>query len=183
MALNEVTNSFNKGTFIESSNVLYKDYLIEWFKTKKTSIGIQTADVYEFYLNNRVIPVLGNYPLSKLTVLNIQSFINQLHSEGLAASTIKKSFEIIRNSLEYAVDYELLSKNVSLKVKLPQDQKKEIMIWKEKELNQSLTISKSDPMYMVFYLAVTTGMRKGELLGLRWKDIDLNTGLANIGRR
>ncbi|WP_280770078.1 tyrosine-type recombinase/integrase [Salipaludibacillus daqingensis] len=179
-ALTESLNSYNKGSFIEPSNACYNDYLTEWFDTKKNTIGIQTAQVYEIYLNKRVIPSLGDYKLSELSTMQIQSFINKLHEEGLSRSTIKKNYEIIRNSLEHAVDYDLLTKNVSLKVKLPRVTQKEMNVWNEKELTQFLEVAKEDQMNMVFFLALMTGMRQGEILGLRWKDIDLNKRLLSI---
>ncbi|MGU3394057.1 tyrosine-type recombinase/integrase [Priestia sp. D51] len=179
-ALNEAINAMNKGTYIEPSNLLYKDYLEQWFSTKKNSIGIQTAKVYENYLKGRIMPALGNYTLSKFSTIHIQSFINSLNEEGLSSATIKKVFEIIRNSLEHAVDFELVHKNVALKVKLPKSNKKEMTVWNEEEVNKFLKVGKEDSAYIVFYLALTTGMRQGEILGLRWKDIDLDKGLINI---
>lgn len=179
-ALNEAINAINKGIYVEPSNALYKDYLEQWFTTKKNSIGIQTAKVYENYLKGRIIPTLGSYSLSKLSTIYIQSFINSLNEEGLSSATIKKVFEIIRNSLEHAVDFELVHKNTASKVKLPKSNKKEMTVWNEQEVNTFLKVGKEDPCYIVFYLALTTGMRQGEILGLRWKDVDLEKGLINI---
>lgn len=179
-ALAEALNAINKGTYIEPSNILYKDYLTEWFSIKQNSIGIQTAKVYENNLKNRIIPALGNFTLSKLTTLQIQSFINSLNDEGLKRTTVKKSFEIIRNSLEHALDFDLVSKNAASKVKLPKSNKKEMKVWNEHEVNRFLEAGQEDPLYVVFYLALMTGMRQGEILGLRWKDIDLSRGLIMI---
>src|SRR3954453_4121789 len=102
-ALAEAINAINKGTYIEPSNILYKDYLDQWFSTKQNSVGIQTVKVYKHYLKSRIIPALGSYTLSKLSTLQIQSFINSLSDEGLSSSTVKKVLEIIRNSLEHAM--------------------------------------------------------------------------------
>lgn len=179
-ALTEAINAVNKGTYIEPSNILYKDYLEEWFSTKKNSVGIQTVNVYKHYLKSRIIPILGSTTLSRLTTIQIQSFINSLSEDGLSSSTVKKVLEIIRNSLEHAVDFELVSKNVAAKVKLPKTNKKEMTVWNEEEINQFLKIAKEDRYYIVFHLALTTGMRQGEILGLRWKDFDLEKGQINI---
>lgn len=159
---------------------LYKEYVDQWFLTKQNSIGIQTAKVYKYYLQGRIIPVLGNYAISKLTTIQLQSFINSLSEEGLSSATVKKIYEVIRNSLEHAVDFELISKNPTLKIKLPKANKKEMNVWDEEEVNRFLKVAKEDPAYIVFYLALTTGMRQGELLGLRWKDLNLEKGLLNI---
>ncbi|MBM7702850.1 tyrosine-type recombinase/integrase [Metabacillus iocasae] len=179
-ALAEAINTVNTGSYIEPSTILYKDYLDDWFLTKQNSIGVQTTKVYKAYLQGRIVPELGNYKLSKLSTIQIQSFINRLSEEGLSSSTIKKIHEIIRNSLEHAVDFELVPKNVALKVKLPKANKKEMTVWNEDEVNQFLKVAREDPSYIVFHLALTTGMRQGEVLGLRWKDVDLEKGLIRI---
>nr|WP_251025966.1 site-specific integrase [Bacillus sp. ISL-47] len=180
MALAEAINAVNKGSYIEPSTVLYKDYLEQWFKTKQNSIGVQTARVYKDHLNGKIIPCLGKVMLSKLTAIQIQTFINGLSQAGLRSSTVKKTFEIIRNSLEHAVDFEMIPKNPAKKVKLPKSNKKEMNIWNENEVNCFLEVAKKDPIYIVFILALTTGMRQGEILGVRWKDVDLEKGLINI---
>lgn len=179
-ALIEAINAINKGTYIEPSNIPYREYLDQWFSTKKNSVGIQTINVYDHYLKSRIIPALGNYTLSRLTTIQIQSFINSLSEDGLSSSTVKKVLEIIRNSLEHAVDFELVLKNVAVKVKLPKTAKKEMAVWGEEQINRFLKVAKEDRLYIVFHLALTTGMRQGEILGLRWKDFDIEKGQLSI---
>jgi len=179
-ALTEAINAINKGTYVEPSSILYKDYLEDWFSTKQKTIGIQTAKNYEQYLHKKIIPELGSIQLSKLTTMKIQKFINNLSEQGLASATVKKIFEIIKNSLEHAVDFELVMKNAARKVKLPKMDRKEIEVWSENEINKFLNTAEGDPFYMVFHLALTTGMRQGEILGLRWKDVDLDKGKLSI---
>ena len=160
--------------------MLYKDYLEQWFSTKRNSIGIQTAKVYKDFLHGKIIPELGNYTISKLSIIQLQSFIDKLSEKGLSSATVKKTYEIIRNSLEHAVDFELISKNPAIKVKLPKANKKEMTVWNEEEVNRFLKVAKEDPLYIVFHLALMTGMRQGEILGLRWKDVDLEKSLLSI---
>ena len=145
--------------------MLYKDYLEQWFSTKRNSIGIQTAKVYKDFLNGKIIPELGNYTISKLSIIQLQSFIDRLSEKGLSSATVKKTYEIIRNSLEHAVDFELIPKNPAIKVKLPKANKKEMTVWNEEEVNRFLKVAKEDPLYIVFHLALMTGMRQGEILG------------------
>jgi integrase len=176
----EMNYALMKGTYKEPAKIVYKDYLQDWFSTKKKSIGTQTAKVYKDHLEGKIVPFLGNLPLSELTVLNIQAFINSLSEQGLSSSTVKKTFEIIRNSLEYAVDFEILEKNPAKKVKLPKANKKEMTVWNEEEVNRFFKVAKEDPLFIVFHLALTTGLRQGEVLGLRWKDVDLEKGMLNV---
>jgi site-specific recombinase XerC len=158
-ALTEAINAINKGVYIEPSNILFKDYLEQWLKTKKNSISTQSTKVYISCLNKRIIPNLGHYTLSKLSTIFIQIFVDNLYDEGLSFKTIKKHFEIIRNSLEHAVDYNLIANNVAVKVKLPKATKKEMKVWKREEINQFLKVAKYDPCFIVFQLALSTGRR------------------------
>jgi integrase len=179
-ALVEALNALNNQSYVEPSNLTYKEFLQDWFKTKKNNIGVQTANVYEEYLKNRIIPSLGNFKLNKLKTIHIQNYVNELKEEGLASATIKKIFEIIRNSLEYAVDFNLIQTNVAKKVKLPKIEKKEMSVWDIEDVKKFLEVAKQDQNYIAFHLAITTGMRQGEILGLRWKDIDFDKGVLYV---
>jgi integrase len=179
-ALIETINAINKGSYIEPSKMTYQEYTEQWFGTKKHSICSQSVKVYENCLRKRIIPKLGQYRLSRVTTILIQSFIDSLKEEGLSDSTIKKYLEIIRNSLEYAIDFNLLSTNPAIKVKLPKSNKKEMKVWSQEEANGFLKKAKDDPCFIVFQLALSTGMRQGEILGLRWKDINIEKGMLYI---
>jgi integrase len=168
----QALNALNNQNYVEPSTLYYKDFLVDWFNTKRNNIGIQTADSYNQYLNHRIIPSLGNIKLNKLKTIDIQKYINALKDEGLASATIKKIFEIIRSSLEYAVDFNLIQVNVAKKVKLPKLEQKEIAIWNIEQANSFLEVAQADSVYVAFYLAISTG--------LRWKDVDLEKGCLYV---
>lgn len=176
----QALNALNNQNYVEPSNLVYKDFLKDWFTTKKNNLGLQTSNLYEHVLNNRIIPGLGNIKLNRLKTIDIQKFINNLKEEGLASATVKKVFNIIRNSLEYAVDFNLVQMNVAKKVKLPKIEQKEMSIWDADQANLFLKVAEEDVNYIAFYLAISTGMRQGEILGLRWKDIDLEKGYLYV---
>ncbi|MBU8880617.1 site-specific integrase [Bacillus sp. FJAT-29790] len=172
LALAQIETEVSHGSYVEPSNMLYKDYLLEWFKGKRNSIGEQTVVVYENILNSRIIPSLGHFSLSKINAMYIQKYINSLKEEGLASATVKKIFEVIRNSLAHAKDLDIIPKNVAEKIKLPKDPKKEMEVWGEEEIKKFFEVAKNNRYFMAFYLAISTGMRQGEILGVCWKDID-----------
>lgn len=178
MILSEV----HTGTYVESSKLPYGEYLESWFNTKKHSVGIQTAKVLKGYLNSRIIPSLGNIKLAKLTSLHMQNYVNSLKDEGLKRGTIEKIIKVIRNSLEHAIDLELISKNVAAKTKLPKADKEELTVWNEHEVQLFLKAVKDSRYSMAFHMALVTGMRQDELLGLRWKDVDLEKGHLTISQ-
>ncbi|KIL80154.1 tyrosine-type recombinase/integrase [Bacillus badius] len=169
-----------KGTYFEQSNILFKDHLTDWFKTKKNSINIQTAQTYQSYLKNRVIPQLGCIKLAHLTPKLLQDYVNNLIEEGLSSSTIKKAYNVIKASLDFAVDMELLSSNPAKKIQLPKERKAKITVWELNDVRTFLEVAAHHRWYIAFHLAITTGMRRGEILGLRWKDIDLEKGVLYV---
>ncbi|MFD1735412.1 tyrosine-type recombinase/integrase [Bacillus salitolerans] len=179
-ALAMIEAEVHKGSYFEPSSIQFKDHLQDWFKSKKTSINIQTADTYQTYITNRIIPCIGHIKLSSLTPVMLQNYVNELKEEGLASATIKKIYNIIKGSLDYAVNMELLPSNPIKKLQLPKDMKKEMTVWEVSEINAFLKIASKERLYPAFHLAISTGMRRGEILGARWKDIDLENGMLYV---
>lgn len=169
-----------KGTYFETSSTLFRDHLNDWYRSKKNSISVQTANTYEAYLRNRIIPYLGHVQMSQLTPILLQNYVNELKEEGLASSSIKKVYNIIKGALDYAVNMELLPSNPIKKLQLPKDRKKEMTVWEVPEIKSFEKRASLDRLYPAFYLAITTGMRRGEILGLRWKDVDLEKGMLYV---
>lgn len=169
-----------KGTYFEPSSIAYKEHLLDWYKSKKNSINIQTAGTYDSIIHHRILPSLGHESLSSLTPIHLQNYVNELNDEGLASATIKKIYNIIKSSLDYAVNMELLPSNPIKKIQLPKDKKTEMTVWEVAEMKIFLKVAKKDRFYIAFHLAITTGMRRGEILGLRWKDIDFHKGVLYV---
>ena len=163
-----------KGSYFEPSSIEFQDHIKNWYKSKRNNINVHTAETYEVYINNRIIPSLGHVPLSKVSPVLLQNFVNELKEEGLASATIKKVYNILKGSLDFAVNMELISSNPITKIQLPKDKKKEMNVWDVKEINAFLQAASQERLYPAFQLALTTGMRRGEILGLRWKDIDFD---------
>jgi integrase len=179
-ALSLVEAEVNKGTYFEPSKMLYKDYIEQWFKGKQTTLGQQTKTVYRGNINHRIIPKLGQIQLAHITPLVIQNYVNELKEEGLANATISKLLKMIKSSLENAKDLELISKNPAKKIKIPVDTPTVMNVWNQEEVIKFLSFAKTNPYFLVFHLAIFTGMRQGEILGLRWEDVDFEKGVINI---
>lgn len=105
--------------------------------------------------------------------MHMQNYVNLLRGEGLKRGTIEKITKIIRNSLEHAIDLGLITKNVAAKTKLPKADKEELTVWNEQEVQLFLKDAQDSRYSIVFHMALATGMRQRKLLGLRWKDVDL----------
>ncbi|MCP3029019.1 site-specific integrase [Halobacillus sp. A5] len=180
-AMNEVLSQYNKGLYVEPSSILYKDFLDQWLDDKKRQVQETTYDSYVILVDAHIAPRLGNIKLSHLKPIHIQNFYNHLSSEkGLAGASIQKIHTLIKDSLKKAVRWELLFKNPMDAIDRPKIIKPDVEVWTTEEANTFMAKAENDPLFMAFYLAYTTGMRQGEILGLRWKDIDFDKKLLMI---
>ncbi len=181
VAMTDLQNELNKGTFIERSTTTYSAFMKDWLEDKKTKVKAVTLQTYKALVNNHIIPHIGKIELQKLTPRHIQSLYNTLQEKkALSGENIQKVHSIINDSLNKALTWGLVQKNVASVVDRPKSVKKEMEVWEIEEAHQFLKVAEKDRYYGVFLLALTTGMRQGEILGLRWKDVDLETGILAI---
>lgn len=172
-AMIEAKAACQKGQYVEPSKMRFQDYLQEWIGTKR-NLGEQTLELYDSYMRTHIIPTLGHIPLAKLTALDIEKFLGTLYEKGLAAATAKRIFSVVNAALNSAVAKDLIAKNVASKVEKPQvARRRELVVWDPAFVSEFLEKTRYASRYWIaVYLAIMTGMRQGEILGLRWSDID-----------
>jgi len=163
----------NRGSFIEPSKVTINEYFPEWL-IHKTDLSNQTRMMYERVFKNHISPCLGSLSLQALKPFHIQKFVKELKDKGLETSTIKRNFNIINACLNSAVSMDIIKDNVAKKVDTPKVSYKELNIWTTEQSIEFLSLNQHHELFPLFALAINTGMRQGELLGLRWKDINFD---------
>ncbi|TPE65923.1 tyrosine-type recombinase/integrase [Halalkalibacterium halodurans] len=178
-AMVEAQDALNKGNYIEPSKELYKDFMNTWLNDKKTNIQESTFSNYKYLVEKHILPVLGDIELRKITPRDIQSLYNNLKDQ-ISDENIRKIHTVIKDSLNRAAKWEMILKNPATLVDAPKVSKKEIEVWDEEEIKMFLEASKDSRYYCAFLLALTTGMRQGEILGLRWKDIDVDNQTISV---
>ncbi|OAS18911.1 tyrosine-type recombinase/integrase [Paenibacillus oryzisoli] len=179
-ALVEAQSALNKGEYIEPSKILYKEYLTQWLIEKQQTIKRQSAKTTEQIVRTHIVPSIGCIPLCNLNTLHIQKFVNELHKKGLADGTIKRIFNVVNTSLNKAEKLQLVQKNVASTIDKPKVNHKEMKAWDVNEVQHFLELARNNRYYIAFHLAIMTGMRQGEILGLRWQDVDLEGALLRI---
>lgn len=180
--LPKILNELNSGTYIEPSKQLYSEFIDAWIKNKKSKLSANAFSNYEMNIRVHIKPALGRFKLPKLNSLAIDNFYTALEEKGLSSATIRKIHTIVRSSLEYAKDYQFISRNPAAVVKPPTVKHKEIKIWEEKDMVYFLEAIKDEYDYIIYHLALYTGMRKGEILGLKWSDVDYDNKKLRIRR-
>lgn len=182
-AMLELEQSLTLGTYIQPNKILYKEYLLERFlEDKMTKVKKQTLNTYRWIVEKHIIPAIGDVELTKLNPMIIQGLYNKLTKEKvLSDENIQKVHTLINDSLKKAERWGLIARNPAALVDRPKAVKKEITVWNVEEVRQFLKYAKkSGRYYIAFLLASTTGMRQGEILGLRWKDVDFENGCVRI---
>lgn len=180
-ALVQAESEVLRGDYIEPSKMLYGEYIESWLIDKKTKIKSSTFGTYLWLVNNHIKRGLGNIQLNKISAMELQKFYNQLLSEkSLSNENIQKIHSLINNSLNRAVKWGLLNKNVALLVDRPRSNRREINVWTQEQIIKFLKEAEQDKLYIAFHLAITSGMRQSEILGLRWKDIDFTDNSLSV---
>lgn len=184
-ALRDAQTTADRGTYVEPSKILYSEYLTDWFRGKSQNIGSQTAKNYESNIRVHIIPEIGNILLVKINALTIRKFLNNLKEDkGLSGGTIRKIFNLINSSLYSAESMQLVMRNEAKFVEKPKPKRKDMKIWNSEEARRFLNFVKATDTrhYIIFHLALATGMRQGEILGLRWSDIDFDRQTISISQ-
>ena len=182
-AARKANNEKDQGIILPTKDQTLSDFLITWLSdTVKNSVRIRTHERYRELVTLHIIPVLGTTKLQKLAPQQLQMFYNQKLEEGYAPQTVKHMHRVLHKALNDALCWDLVARNVCNSVKAPRVSKKEMQILSGDQAQQFLDAARGDPFEALYVLALTTGMRQGELLGLKWEDIDLAMGTLQVKR-
>lgn len=162
-------------------NPKFGECVEKWLEKKALSIRPNTLHSYEVNANASIIPSLGEICVKDLTRQHIQSYFNALKGK-VSVSTMKKHKVVIRGTLEDAVLDGIVQVNVSDRVKLPKKKKFEGHALSEEEVGELLSKieQEKEPIRAAITFALIYGMRRSEICGLRWQDVDLNAGILHI---
>lgn len=168
-----------RGEYIDpdAGKVTVATHMKQWLDLQ-THIKETTKENYEIIINSRIVPFLGSYELGKLTPLHVEQFKKHLLKKGradgkggLSARSVEYTLTILNSALESAVDWDLILKNPARKVKKPKGEGVEVKPFSLEQTNKIFEVVRNERMYAAFVVLLATGIRRGELLGLRRKDI------------
>lgn len=166
---------------ISDSGQLFGDCVKIWLQHKALTVRENTLASYQMMAKAHIIPALGDIPLCELTRQNVQSFFDSL-KEDISACTMRKYRVVIHGTLEDACLDDLIPANVCDKVKLPKRKSFEGKALDESEVTRLLaeTEKQNEPTRCVITLALAYGLRRSEICGLRWCDVDFTNGVIHI---
>ncbi len=187
--LARLINEMNTGAYVEPSRLLVSDYLKDWLAEAATRIAAKSAERYRDIIEGHISPGLGNIRLAKLKPLHIQRFYaDRLASGrkdgtgGLSAQSVLHFHRVLHKALEQAVMWQLLMRNPADAVQPPRPERKPMTALNEAQTGKLLKSLESTRLYQPVVLAVSTGMRRGEILALQWKEIDFENAQLSVSR-
>jgi integrase len=170
--LDEAANDLRHGMLVVGSTTTLQEYLENWLENvHKPTIRLSTYLNYRKLLKNYLVPGLGKVKLQKLTPQQVQVFYSQKMSEGLAPKTVNNIHGVLHKALDNAVKWNILSRNVCDAVTPPRIPRKEKKVLTKQQAHTLLEEVRTHRLEALLTLAITTGMREGELLALHWQDI------------
>jgi integrase len=162
-------------------------FLNDWLQRHSASVRHRTARRYSESLRLHVIPRLGRIPLTKLSAAQVERLYHDLRTkpakkngEPLSAATVNRVHTALHAALEDAVDKGFIPRNVSDQARRPKEEKHQSRVFTPDEFYTFLDAIQGDRFEAIYLLAIPTGMRAGELLGLRHSDIDLARGVLSV---
>ena len=162
------------------------DYLAQWLDAVQASLEPAAWTNYRTCLNLYVLPRVGHVQLAHLTPLTLSSLYAELVRSGgrggkaLSASSVRLVHGVLRKALNDAVAWGLLANNPALRASVPKRRRVELRVWSPKEAAAFVATVEGDRMAACWVLALTAGLRRGELAGLRWTDLDLDRATLRV---
>jgi integrase len=157
------------------------DYLDYWLEqVVRPNRRPKTYETYELRVRLDLKPHLGKYQLQRLSVPMIQTFVNQRLAAGDSVRKVQIMRTVLGAALSRAMREELISRNVARFVELPAWERGEIKPWNSDEATEFIGAARGNPLFAAYLLLVLYGLRRGEVLGLRWRDVDFTEGQLHV---
>ena len=182
-AVRKANHDKDRGILLPTEDQTLSTFLTAWLHdTAQHQVRERTYIRYRELLELHVMPVLGKVKLQKLSPQQLQRLYNQKLEEGYAPQTVKHIHRLLHHALHDALRWQLIGRNVCDAVDAPRVPKKEMQAFTGEQAQQFLEAAQGDPLEALYVLALTTGMRQGELLALKWEDLDLTLGTVQVRR-
>ena len=182
---------------VKAGSYTLEQWLKLWYTVYvEPQVRYSTKEFYHNAIDHHIIPKLGSVKLEKLTMLQIQQFYNELlksgrvqkknqpelKEHGLSPRMVQCVHVVLNKALEHAVEEKLILANPAKKCKIPKNARKEMNILPEALIGPYLSAAKEHGILAPMYLELTTGLRRGELLALRWEDLDVQNHILSINK-
>lgn len=184
----ELLSRLDRGSYVAPSKLTLGRFLTdEWLPAKRATVKETTLASYEMHVSKHLAPRLGGVPLLNLSAGHLNALYADLLADGrrdgrggLSPTTVRLIHATLHKALADGVRWGRLPRNPAADADPPRAATVEMSVWSASQLSRFIESVRADRLFAAWLLAATTGMRRGELLGLRWSDIHIDAGTASI---
>jgi integrase len=171
------------GITYDAGKLTVSEYLNRWLSDSvRDTVRQRTYERYEQLVRVHIVPALGRLKLKNVTPAHVRGLCRSKLEDGLAPRTVQYIHRTLSKALEQAVNDGLIPRNAASSVKPPQPHGEEIRPLDPGQVRSFLASISGDRLEALYVVAITAGLRQGELLGLRWEDVDLDAGTLQVRR-
>jgi integrase len=178
--LNALLQARHDGTPITRDTTTVATFLTDWLEATQTTVRPRSYQRYEEYVRLHITPNIGRIRLTRLTPQHVQRLYAQQLAAGASPQSVLHLHRVLHRALSRAVKWGLVARNVTEQVDPPRVARKEMRTLSPDETRRFLSAARGDRLEALYVLAVTAGLRQGELLGLRWRDVDLDQRTVRV---
>ena len=187
-AMHEYIRELEKGYYVTNNKITISEWVDTWLEVYiEPNVSPTTLSGYRGMIRRYIKPVIGNMQVQQLNTLAVQAWVNGLKvspSSGkeMSAKTIKHAYHVLKGCMDKAVLAGIIPRTPCAGIMLPKGQKKPAVIYDEVQIKQLIAAAKGTEMELVIDMELCLGLRRGELLGLQWCDLDWDKNQVSIVR-
>lgn len=186
--LRQIMDDYENQSYVKSNNITVSEWVDKWYNLYiANNLSVTTLQGYKYNINHYIkTSTLGKLPIQDVSSADVQNWINELSNKSpvtgkpIHAKTVKNIYHNLYAAFDKAVDNELIKKNVCKSVILPKPVKYQAEVYDEAEIEKLLKVINGTDMMLPITLDLVLGLRRGELLGLKWHNIDFDKKLVTI---
>jgi len=169
------------GLVLAATRTTVAEFMTRWVEdSARPSVRPRTYQIYRWLIDKHLSPRIGGVRLDKLSPMHVQGWLTMMERDGCSPRLRQMAFQRLHKALKQAVKWGLVPRNVCEAVDKPKAPRKEFTVLDREQVKAFLQAAKADDLHALYAVAVTTGLRQGELLGLRWQDVDLKAGTLAV---
>ena len=181
--VNETRLQIDGGLTLTGAQVSFDSYMREWVEAHKLRVRSKTAFQYNQIIEQHILPTLGKIKLKDLRPEHIQHLYSAKLKDGVSERSVLMIHAVIHRALEQAVKLGLIGRNAADAVTRPRFKRKEMKTLNDTQVRSFLSMLEGTRNDALFWMAISTGLRQGELLGLKWSDIDWRNRHLQVQRQ
>jgi integrase len=187
--LRRLLGTVDVGQHVDPGKLTVGQWLKQWLEEARHGVSRKTHERYSEIVNQHLVPALGNTQLAKLAPVHVQGFYSDALSSGrldgkggLSPQTVVHFGRVLHQAMKRATKLRLIATNPVDDATPPKVEEKEMQTLTEEQAGKLLAAASTTRLYVPLVVALATGLRRGELLGLRWRDVNLDTGIITMAR-